>query len=219
MINEGEKIRSYFSRNAETFDSIYSGKNGFFAKFLNRSFRSDIYERFRLAMRYSGDIRRKTVLDLGCGTGRYAVEFAKGGAAKVVGVDFVKNVKEKARIMAGQEGVGQICEFKAQDIFEYQPEEKFDIVISMGVFDYMKNPLAFLKRMLALSRAKLITSFPSYSVIRTPIRKLRYRLRDCPVYFYTRGRIETLLEQAGISRYDIIKIRGAGLDFFVHADI
>jgi hypothetical protein len=45
-----------------------------------------------------------------------------------------------------------------------------------------------------------------------PLRKIRYVLKKCPVYFYTTRRIEELASQAGFSSVEITKIPGAGMD-------
>jgi hypothetical protein len=59
-----------------------------------------------------------------------------------------------------------------------------------------------------------MASFPSISVYRTPIRKLRYRVKRCPVYFYTRQRVVEVVAAAGCASCDVHEIRGSGQDFF-----
>lgn len=216
---EAEKVREYFYRTAETFDGIYSGKKGRVFRLLDRYLRPDMYQRFYLAMEHGGPVEGKAVLDLGCGSGRYSVEFAKRGAERVVGVDFAESMIRLADAIALDQDVNNICEFNVGDLFEYQPQERFDLVLSIGVFDYTENPLSLLEKMQSLSRGKLIATFPSYSAIRTPIRKVRYKLKRCPVYFYTHDRIQALFDQAGLSQFEVIKIKGTGMDFFVHADV
>ena len=60
----------------------------------------------------------------------------------------------------------------------------------------------------------MIASFPSISWYRTPIRKVRYVIKRCPVYFYRREQIEQLGKAAGFAQTDISKIDGAGQDYF-----
>jgi len=178
-----------------------------------------MYQRFHLAMAHGGPVEGRAVLDLGCGSGRYSVEFAKRGAERVVGIDFAESMIRLAEAIALDQDVNNICEFNVGDLFEYQPQERFDLVLSIGVFDYIESPLSLLEKMRSLSRGKLIATFPSYHSIRTPIRKVRYKLKRCPVYFYNRESIETLFNQAGLSQFEVIKIRGPGMDFFVQADV
>jgi len=217
--SEQEKVKNYFYRTAGTFDAIYSGRKAFWMRLLDQYFRPDMYERFRLTLKHIGDVQGKSVLDLGCGSGRYSVEFAKRGAKRVVGIDLAESMIRLAEAIAGEQKVNDVCEFHAGDFFAYPLEKEFDSCIALGVFDYMEEPMQLLEKMRSVCRDNLIASFPSYSVIRTPIRKLRYKFKKCPVYFYTRERIEQLLKQAGLKRYEIIKIKGAGMDFFVHAHV
>ena len=88
----------------------------------------------------------------------------------------------------------------------------FDIALAIGVFDYISRPRPFLEKMRSVAKEGLIMSFPSKSPIRTPIRKARYWWKRCPVYFYDRRMIETLV--AGLGRYRILKIPGQGMDYF-----
>ncbi len=62
-------------------------------------------------------------------------------------------------------------------------------------------------------RQSAAVSFPSRHFLRTPLRKLRYRLRNCPVYFYDEPQIRRLGAEAGFSRVDVYKIPGAGMDY------
>ena len=58
---------------------------------------------------------------------------------------------------------------------------------------------------------------PSRSPIRTPIRKVRYWLKRCPLYFYERDQIADLVR--GLGEVSIIKIPGQGMDYFVSVQV
>ena len=58
-------------------------------------------------------------------------------------------------------------------------------------------------------------SFPSRHWLRTPLRQVRYRLRNCPVYFYDEALLRSIGSEAGFGTVDIFKIPGAGMDFHV----
>ena len=82
-----ETVTKYFDVAAEEFDSIYTGEGkGFWGRLLDRSLRKDMYERFRLTVENCGDIPDRTVLDVGCGTGRFSIALAQRNA-RVVGID------------------------------------------------------------------------------------------------------------------------------------
>jgi len=119
------------------------------------------------------------------------------------------------RRVAGLDTASTRCELVTGDFLEHRTSEVFDLVIAQGVFDYVSDPLPFLQRMKERARHSVVASFPSISIYRTPIRKLRYRIKNCPVYFYDRAAIDRLAGSAGFSRHEIHKIKGAGQDYFV----
>ncbi len=77
------------------------------------------------------------VLDLGCGTGRWAFEFAKI-CEKVVAVDFAKGMIDRAKEEAKNRGFTNI-EFGVAGVEDFRSEEKFDIIIISGVLVYFED--------------------------------------------------------------------------------
>jgi hypothetical protein len=69
----------------------------------------------------------------------------------------------------------------------------------MGVMDYIADPSAFLSALGQRVRLHAVLSFPSKHWFRTPLRKVRYWLKRCPVYFYEPAQIEELSKAAGFS--------------------
>jgi 2-polyprenyl-3-methyl-5-hydroxy-6-metoxy-1,4-benzoquinol methylase len=207
-----DSVREYFDRVADDFDAIYGGK-GPLGRWIDRRFRPDMYGRYRLTFETCGDVGGKTVLDIGCGGGRYSIEFAKRGAAQVVGLDFAPNMVTLAQKYAAEHGVLNRCHFIIGDFMQVDFDQRFDICIAIGVFDYVAQPRLFLEKMRSLANELLVMSFPSKSPIRTPVRKVRYWFKRCPVYFYDLMTIRTLVN--GLGQYRIIKIPGQGMDYFV----
>lgn len=83
------------------------------------------------------------ILDLGCGTGRHAIELAARGFA-VTGVDFSPRMLEVARRNAADRGVR--VEWVLADARAYRGEHPFDLVICLceGAFnlaDFRENPV------------------------------------------------------------------------------
>jgi 2-polyprenyl-3-methyl-5-hydroxy-6-metoxy-1,4-benzoquinol methylase len=204
------RTQRYFDRHAERFDSIYH-EGAPLERALNRWLRKAIYERFAITFEHSEPLTGKTVLDIGCGSGRYAVEFAKRGAARVVGVDYAPGMLSLAREYARHEGVADRCEFREGDFTTATLDEKFDVVIAIGVFDYQDQPAEFMRRMRDRSRGKVIASFPGRSLIRMPLRKLRYWWSDCPVLFYRDAEVRAL--GAGFTSVEIVPITSSGTGF------
>jgi 2-polyprenyl-3-methyl-5-hydroxy-6-metoxy-1,4-benzoquinol methylase len=208
-----DPVQDYFDRSADDFDAIYGGK-GQLGQWFDQHFRRDMYERYRLTFESCGDVDGKTVLDIGCGGGRYAIEFAKRGAAQVVGLDFAPNMVERAKEHAETHNVQDRTQFLVDDFMKSELSQRFDICLAIGVFDYIESPRPFLMRMRSATRAQLIMSFPSRSLLRMPIRRLRYRFKRCPVYFYDHEAIDGLVHDLG--NPEIIKIPGQGMDYFVN---
>jgi len=77
------------------------------------------------------------------------------------------------------------------------PERRVDIVIANGFFDYIADPAAVLRHLHSLNRGKLIATFPLYTALRVPFRKLWRMGQRCYVRFYTRRGIIAACEAAG----------------------
>ncbi len=209
-----QRAAAYFDRKAELFDSLYSlEKTTLFMRFMNRHFRSDIYERYLLTVSHVKSVRAQSVLDVGIGSGRYATGYAEAGVGRVVGVDISSSMLDLAREHVQRLNSPQTeFEFVLSDIDAYHTADKFDVVVAMGFFDYISEPVPSLRKLREFCTHSLIASFPSISFYRTPLRKVRYAIKKCPVYFYRIDQIEGLAREAGFSNCQVTKIKGAGMD-------
>ena len=86
----------------------------------------------------------KTVIDFGCGEGREAIELAKIGARKVIGIDIRKECLNIARANAKAEGTCDVCEFTTST------ESLADMIVSIDSFEHFEEPAHILKTMDAL---------------------------------------------------------------------
>jgi ubiquinone/menaquinone biosynthesis C-methylase UbiE len=68
---------------------------------------------------------------------------------------------ELARREAERHQVADRCEFVQADFLELNLEDKFDISIAMGVFDYVPDQVMFLRKMVELTSEKEIIRIPS----------------------------------------------------------
>lgn len=209
-----DRTQRYFEDHASKFDSIYHEGQPL-SRLFNRLLRKAIYERFAITMEQAEPIQGKTVLDVGCGSGRYSVEFALRGAAAVVGVDYASNMLALAAQYAAAKGVADRCRFVNGDFTSASIDDKYDVVLAIGVFDYQDKPGEFLRRMAERSRGKVIGSFPGRSLIRMPMRKLRYWWDDCPLRFYTEKDVRAVAAAANLKSFDIIPIRSSGTGFML----
>lgn len=86
------------------------------------------------------DLRGKTVLDIGCNAGFYAMEMKRRGADRVLGLDSDDEYIAQARFAAEINNLS--IEFRKMSIYDIgQLGEKFDIVIFMGVLYHLRHPL------------------------------------------------------------------------------
>lgn len=212
------RTKQYFEVHASQFDSLYhEGKP--VQRMFNRLVRKAIYERYAITFDRSEPVAGRTVLDVGCGPGRYALEYARRGAARVVGVDFSEPMLDIARQLATERGVAGRCEFRRADFTELSLGETFDIVIAIGFFDYQSQPVDVLRRMREHCRGRAIASFPGRSLIRMPLRRARYWLGNCPVLFYREDEVAQIARAAGFHKAEIVPIRSSGTGYMLIADV
>lgn len=86
------------------------------------------------------DLCGKTVLDIGCNAGFYSMEMKRRGAERVVAIDFDEQYLAQARFAA--EVNGYDIDFRQMSVYEVGTlNEKFDIVLFMGVLYHLRHPL------------------------------------------------------------------------------
>jgi len=191
------KVQRYFEQQAGNFDRLYETGNTW-QYLVNRTLRRGLYDRVRLTLLELEQLGPHTVLDVGCGSGRNDPLFIQAGATHVTGIDFSQPMLELAAGFVKASGVAEKCEFIHADLMEHKFAGKFDAVVALGVFDYFAEPLQPLQRMRELANKRVIASFPQVSLVRAPFRKLRYALRNCPLYFYRQQELADLAKQAGL---------------------
>jgi 2-polyprenyl-3-methyl-5-hydroxy-6-metoxy-1,4-benzoquinol methylase len=200
------KQKRYWDSEVSTFDSIYSHEKGKFANWLDRTFRWDMYARYEYTLSESDPIQGLSFLDVGCGTGRYALEFARRGAAHVVGIDISDQMIDVCQQRAQSEGVAEQCEWAVADLQQYRPETTFDVCIGIGLFDYIRDAQPIITRMREVVHDRAIMSFPLKWTWRAPVRKVRLGLRNCDVYFYTKSQLDRQIKEAGFARYTLKRV-------------
>ena len=96
----------------------------------------------RFAHALPADLSGKSVLDIGCNAGFYAMEMARRGAARVVGIDSDERYLAQGRLAAETLGFERAIEFRKLDVYDVGAlGERFDFVIFMGVFYHLRHPL------------------------------------------------------------------------------
>jgi ubiquinone/menaquinone biosynthesis C-methylase UbiE len=197
MNKQLENQRKYWDSTVGDFDSIYSHGKSKFQNWLDATFRWDMYARFDYTMQHSEQIAGKTILEVGCGTGRFVFEYLKRGAKHVTGIDIAENMLAICRQRAQAKSVSDRSAFVQADLLKYQPDAKFDNCIGIGLFDYIPDALPVLIKMREVTSDRVIVSLPRFWTWRAPVRKARLALKGCDVYFYTKERIDALMKQVG----------------------
>ncbi|WP_249872840.1 class I SAM-dependent methyltransferase [Oceanobacillus saliphilus] len=81
-------------------------------------------------------LTKKSILDLGCGTGHFARYCIDKGASKVTGVDISRNMIDRAKIENSHEKIEYIC----TPIEELElHNQKFDLIISSLAIHYIED--------------------------------------------------------------------------------
>jgi 2-polyprenyl-3-methyl-5-hydroxy-6-metoxy-1,4-benzoquinol methylase len=213
-MKEEIKVKEYFTRTAKEFDDIYENRGGFVTRMANRMFRKGMSQRFELTLKLCGSGNR-SVLDIGCGAGRFTIPLAERGM-DVVGIDYSPEMirladrSVRARTEAGNNPL-QIRHLCCDFLSDFSPSEKYDVTLAIGVLDYVNDPLPFLNKMRDVTRDMMIAAFPARYTPQMPIRKLWLSTKGCPVYFYTTGEIARLYAASGIGDYEILPIAAAYL--------
>ena len=87
-----------------------------------------------------GDLTGRSVLDIGCNAGFYSLEMKRRGAARVLGIDMDEDYLNQARFAA--EVVGADIEWRKLSVYDVAAlNERFDIVLFMGVLYHLRHPL------------------------------------------------------------------------------
>ena len=210
------QVARFWNAIAADFDAIYTGANkSAVSRLLDKFFRKDIYQRFDWVMQTCGDVRGKTICDIGCGSGRFVTEFAKRGAARVTGVDVAPEMLKLAQALVEQDGVADKCHFVLNDVLNWKTDQKFDITIAIGFWDYIQDPPERLRLIRNLTRGTFLSAWPRFWTWRMPVRKVRLQyVRSCPVYFFRKSRVYEMLERSG---FEVVDCRTIGKLFCVEA--
>lgn len=157
------------------------------------------------------------VLDVGCGSGRIGEHILLAGAREWVGVDFAAPMLALARERLAR--FGERAQLIEGDFLACPLEGRFEVLVALGLFDYIADPAPFLARMRSLCapHASLVASFPAWTPLKGPLRKLRYEwINRCPIYDYSASGLEELFAQARFERLELRPGR-AGFLAWAHA--
>jgi 2-polyprenyl-3-methyl-5-hydroxy-6-metoxy-1,4-benzoquinol methylase len=194
-----ERVRTRFRQKAQQFDDLYEDE-----RLLTRVLRPGLLRRRNLAVETVRSYTEPAALDVGCGSGRIGEFVLDAGTSRYLGVDFSEPMIELARRRLQR--FGARAELRVEDFLQAEIDGTFEVILALGLFDYLPNPADFAHKMYALCAPGgcVVGSFPAFSPVKGPIRKLRYEwIGDCPIFNYNRAQLEQLFGSAGFSRVEI----------------
>jgi len=197
---------SYWDSKVKDFDAIYTGEGWPKPyKLLSDILRRDIFDRVNASVAIAKAYDRPiSILDIGCGTCRL-IEALHPTEHFVVGVDYSSEMLTKAKEILTAKGISEDSyRLIFGDVVNNWPNEldaykKFEIVVMLGLVEYISDPVPLLQKMLRFNPDKILVSFCRAKTPRTYIRRLRYKIQglDCPLFFYTQKEIQEIGEQLG----------------------
>jgi SAM-dependent methyltransferase len=188
------RTQSYFDRQAASFDRAYARSS------MPPLMRRGPWRSRELAVAVVAEHDAPAVLDVGCGPGRVAEAVLDAGAARYVGIDFSPPMLALARErLAGLPSV----ELVEGDFLEADVGGAFDVVLALGLFDYLEEPERAAAWMRARCGSTLVASFTRWDWLKGPLRHVYYELLNrCPIRNYTETGVEAMLTAAGFARVE-----------------
>lgn len=94
----------------------------------------------RFSQAVPADLTGKSVLDIGCNGGFYAIEMKRRGAARVLGIDCEEDYLAQARFAAEVNELD--IEFRRLSVYDVGAiGDRFDLVLFLGVLYHLRHPL------------------------------------------------------------------------------
>jgi len=217
-IKDQERVQSNFESYAHSFDEIYGSaeKKSILTHSLDKWLRKSMFLRFRETLKNINHPDIHSILDVGCGSGRYCAEFLKMGKT-VTGVDIASEMLSLAKALCKEEIPEGSIKFINGNYTNVELGEKHDAAVLMGLFDYIENPQSLLKKLKKDINNTILASFPKDHNLLNSIRKIRYHFfKNCPLYFYSKNGLEELFESCG---FDQFTISDSDREYYVKIDL
>jgi hypothetical protein len=102
------------------------------------------------------------------------------------------------------------------DFLDFDIGRAFDVVLALGLFDYLEEPARAAEWMRLHCSSTLLASFTRWDWLKGPVRHFHYELvHRCRIYDYTEAVAESILTAAGFSSVEFVSRGSRG--FFVCA--
>lgn len=212
--SDSADISTFFHDYAGKFDSIYGDgqPRSIFDRLMDKMFRQAMFGRYKKTLDFLAEIEPCTILDVGCGSGRYARDAIDMGFT-VTGIDLAPDMIAMSQELCKD---SDRCKFILGDYMEFEFEERHNLAILMGLFDYVEDAGAMLKKLVKDVDGYILGSFPKAGGFLAAQRKYRYTRRNCPLYYYTPEKMKDILADSGIRTYEMLD---NDREFFLKADL
>jgi SAM-dependent methyltransferase len=197
-----------WEKEAVTFDQIYSG-GGLAGRMplLGPFIQKGIIERHNRALAFLSATRAQTILDLGCGVGRFAVAAAQLGVT-VHAYDISQPAIAVAQEAAHRVGVTDRCHFYAADLLTIDFPAA-DAWFDLGCLHYLPDPTQVIQKLTQVPH--LFSCLPQKGHWLGPFHYVyRTLLRGQKYLSFTEVEIRSLL-----AAYPLLYIEKSGLVYYV----
>jgi len=208
-------VGHFFDGYAEDFSSIYkedTKKRSSLNTLTDKLFRKDIESRFNTTIALTDNDSINSILDIGCGPGHFVVRFLEQGK-DVTALDIAPSMLEITKRRVESMQVNSPFVTILADYSEYTFSKTFDAACVMGVFEYIQDPVTFLKKLLLDIDKEIYISISDNKGLLAWQRRLRYKIRKCPLYLYSRNQLEDCLKKADC--YDLAEIEDLERGYYV----
>lgn len=108
------------------------------------------------------DLKGKSVLDVGCNGGFYAVEAKRRGAERVLAVDVVRMHVRQAKFVA--QALNLDLEVRRASVYDLSPATvgRFDVTLALGLVYHLKHLVLGLEQLWQVTRERLILETAIY---------------------------------------------------------
>jgi 2-polyprenyl-3-methyl-5-hydroxy-6-metoxy-1,4-benzoquinol methylase len=106
------------------------------------------------------DLSHCRVLEVGCGSGRFAAEIANNEGIEYLGIDFSKIAIQ----LSNDKKLGANFRFQERNLFDLDEKIGWDFIFAFGVLEHTTEPLDALKKLRILSKpaGKIILAVPNF---------------------------------------------------------
>lgn len=211
MDTNTKNVKDFFDGYAGDFDAIYghTTERSSFGRWVDKNFRQVMFKRFEETLQHTNKQNISSILDVGCGSGRYLVEFLKQNKA-VTGLDMAAGMIDIAKNITSKIEHNGSIDLVVGDYLQHQFTQQFDAACLMGFFDYIEEPVAVFNKLKQDVSKEIYASFPKSGGPLAWQRSVRYKMRNCPLYLYSKKEVETIMRQCNLANYSI-KDFGRGL--------